>query len=102
MVYGYITNELGYVSGATVDVVDKTNFQGVVSVTTDSIGYYQLNIQDISTDADNISISAIKGNNGNSKVFTLSTADLYERVDLILKENSQTDVSNVSINISGQ
>ena len=101
MVYGFVIDEQGYVSGATVDIVSN-NYQGFERVITSDVGYYQINIQDIATEGDTVKISIVRGSGGASSEFILDTSNLYERADFNFRYNVQTDVNNVSINISGQ
>ena len=107
MVYGYVKDKYGVgISGAIVDIIATRGtgepYQGYERTVTIENGFFQVNIQNICDDGKEIRISSIKGSSGNSTSFILNVDEYAKQVDLDLRDNKQTNVSNVGMNISGQ
>lgn len=83
-VYGNVYNEDGTAeSGATVTIKDVSNFQGYETVTTNAAGYYQINIQDIASDDDDILVEVeLNGGYRYGECFTLDLYEAPKNIDL--------------------
>lgn len=80
-VHGYCYDTDGSaLAGVTVTIQDVTDNQGTVSTTTNASGYYQLNIQNISTNGDLIRVTFDNGVTECDELFTLDLDNLTTEV----------------------
>jgi hypothetical protein len=96
IVYGIVYDALSAISvGAVVTIVDITNNQGIKSFTTSDDGYYQINIEDIASDGDDILVEVtLPSGHVYGECFTLNLYDKPKNIDLNVSEYSFLTISS--------
>lgn len=94
VVYGYIYNEDGSAAnGATVTIVDVTTNQGTETATTDTNGVYQINIQGIASDGDDILVEAMLSTGYvYGECFTLDLYESPKNIDITVEEYKYLEI----------
>lgn len=95
-VYGYIYNEDGTpANNATVTIVDVINNQGTETFTTGATGYYQINIQNIADDGDDILVEAeLSSGYVYGECFTLNLYDSPKNINITVEEYEYLEITS--------
>ena len=99
-VYGVITDGGSPVNNALVHAQDTTTGGTIATTTTNANGEYQINLENIANDGNNITVwSSYDGKNKNYS-FTLNIANKAERVNLALESTTLSDSVSLSESLS--
>ena len=86
LVYGQVRRENGvYINGATVTATDLTNAQGTAGTTANQYGKYIINIKNVASDGDTISVSCTFQRESRTLTFVLDVADGTKEINLDLR-----------------
>jgi len=89
-VYGVVTLDGSPQSGITVSVSTE-------ETTTDDDGKYQINIQDVATDGQSVTVTATYGEDSDEDSFTLDVSDLFKELDLSITSTARYSTEGFSI-----
>ena len=96
-IYGHLKNNKGIpVDEKEIRISDEDDYQGYVSVITDENGYFQINIQDISSDGD---LLDFKIDGISRSQFNLDIGELFKHIDIVIPIYHSTDNVNVNVDI---
>lgn len=101
IVYGYVYNKNGIpANNATVTILDLIDNQGTEIFTTGVDGYYQINIQNIASDGDDILVEAeLASGYVYGECFTLNLYEPPKRIDMTVEEYPYIEIESDTYSI---